>query len=369
MKTKIRILYVNGNIMKRGGIEAFMMNYFRHFDREKMHIDFIVHGYDKGVYDDEILTAGSKIYHVPTKSKHPIRYSQELKKIFSEGNYDIVHSHLDAMSGWVLKIAKECGIPVRIAHSHNTDHLTTNSLKRMINDFSKKEIRKYATVKFACSVAAGKWLYGSEDFIVINNAIEIERFAFDNAKRNELREKYNLDECFVIGHVGRFDYQKNQEFLIPVLKNVIEKRNNVKLVFVGTGDTQENVQQLVEQNDLTNDVLFMGSRNDVNEFYNMFDVFVLPSRFEGLGIVAIEAQTNGLHCLLSKCIPREAEISKGVSFLNINDEADWVKHLLNENGERVIWGEEAAITHGYDIKTEATKLENLYIKLVEQDGK
>ena len=156
MKTPVRVLYINGNIMKRGGIEAFMMNYFRHIDHSKVHIDFLVHGYEKGVYDDEIIAAGSKIFHVPTKSKHPITYQKELQKLFKSEHFDIVHSHLDAMSGWVLKIAKRCGVPIRIAHSHNTAHLTTNFLKRIVNESAKKQITKQATDLFACSEAAGK---------------------------------------------------------------------------------------------------------------------------------------------------------------------------------------------------------------------
>lgn len=369
MERKVRILYVNGNIMKRGGIETFMMNYYRHFDKERFQIDFVVHGYEKGVYDDEIISAGSKIYHVPTKSKHPIRYQKELKKIFGEGNYDIVHSHLDAMSGWVLKIAKKCGVPVRIAHSHNTDYLTTNLLKRRINDFAKKQIKKYANERFACSIMAGKWLFGNDDFIVINNAIDIDKFVFNKEKRLELRNKYNLKDYFVIGHVGRFDYQKNQEFLIYVLEKLKKERTKVKLVFIGAGDTQNSIRQLAEQKKVDKDILFMGSRNDVNELYNMFDVFAFPSRFEGLGIAAIEAETNGLHCLLSDCIPKEVAISKEVYFLRITDEDEWAKQLLNEDGKRVESGKQAAVNHGYDIVTEADKLQQLYIKMVNENGK
>jgi len=130
----VKILFVNGNAMDRGGIEAFLMNYYRHMDRSKIQCDFIVHGDKEGIYNDEIEKLGGRIYHVPMKSKHPILYQNTLRKIFSSGGYRIIHSHLDAMNCWVLKIAKECGIPVRIAHSHNTNHLTNNKLKLFINE-------------------------------------------------------------------------------------------------------------------------------------------------------------------------------------------------------------------------------------------
>ena len=210
LKTAVKVLYINGNIMKRGGIEMFMMNYFRHIDKSKVHIDFLVHGNENGVFDDEIIAAGSRIFHVPTKSKHPLTYQRELRKLFKSEYFDIVHSHLDAMSGWALKIAKECGVPIRIAHSHNTDYLTTNRIKRAINDYWKKQIPQYATYLFACSQMAGEWLFGKNSkFKIVNNAIELERFHYNEEIRNCIRKENNWDEMFVIGHIGRFDYQKN----------------------------------------------------------------------------------------------------------------------------------------------------------------
>lgn len=363
----IKVLYINGNIMKRGGIEAFMMNYFRHIDRNKVHIDFVVHGYDKGVYDDEILAVGSKIYHVPTKSKHPIAYPKKLREIFSSGEYQIVHSHCDAMSGWILKIAKESGVPIRIAHSHNTDHLTNNPVKRLINNQAKRRIPIYATHLFACSQEAGEWLFGSKaTFEIINNAIDVSKFSFNTELRREIRQKLDISEDFVIGHVGRFDYQKNQEFLIPILRKICEVNKNTKLLFVGAGSTQENVRKLAEDSGVADHVLFLGSRADVSELYNAFDVFVLPSRFEGLGIVAIEAQANGLPCILSDEIPHIVKINSNVTFLPLNLEMQWEEQICHA-GSRVC-NSIAIQKAGYDIYTEAQKLQEIYSKMAEGIG-
>lgn len=363
MKIPVRVLYINGNIMKRGGIEAFMMNYFRYMDKSKVHIDFLVHGYEKGVYDDEIIAAGSKIYHVPMKSKHPLTYQKELKKLFKSEHFDIVHSHLDAMSGWVLKIAKECGVPVRIAHSHNTDYLTTNKIKRIINNYSQKKIPQYATHLFACSQLAGEWLFGKNSkFKIINNAIELERFQYNDEIRNHIRKENNWEDKFIIGHIGRFDYQKNQEYLIPILKEVLLNKSNALLMFIGSGDTKPMVKQLVEKNKVEGNVVFLESRDDVNKFYNIFDCFVLPSRFEGLGIVAVEAQVNGVPCILSDKIPSIVKINNNTIFVPLDNKKMWIEEICAPKTRKE--GIDEARAAGYDILSAAKQLKEEYLNMM-----
>lgn len=358
----VKVLYLNGNIMKRGGIEAFMMNYFRNIDHSKVHIDFVVHGYEKGVYDDEIKSAGSKIYHVPVKSKHPLIYAKELKKVFESDDYTIVHSHLDAMSGWTLKIAKECGIPVRIAHSHNTSFLTNNPIKIWINEYAQKQILKYATDLFACSEAAGEWLFGKQSkFQVINNAIDIKKYQFNKKKREEIRASCFWQDKFVIGCVGRFDYQKNQEFLIPILEKVLKEREDAILIFAGSGDTMKMVDELAKERKVEKSIVFLGSVDNVFELYNAFDLFVLPSRFEGLCFVAIEAQANGLECILSDQVTRETKICANTHFISL-DEKKWVEKIIRATGKRNINNAEQIKKAGYSIVDEAQKLQEFYWK-------
>ena len=366
----VRVLYINGNVMKRGGIEAFMMNYFRYMDPSKVHIDFLVHGYEKGVYDDEIIADGSQIYHVPTKSRHPLKYQKALQTLFETEHFDIVHSHLDAMSGWVLKIAKKCGVPVRIAHSHNTNHLTNNPIKRLVNEYYRKQIPRYATDLFACSQAAGEWLFGTNaKFKVINNAIDIDKYKFSEKKREAIRKQYGWNNKYVIGHVGRFDYQKNQEFLIPVLKQIRQECKNTVLVFVGEGKTMQFVKESVHKNELDQSVEFLGSRDNVNEIYNAFDVFVLPSRFEGLGIVAVEAETNGLPCLLSDQIPSDVKICDNVTMLSIQNSECWARMLEKKVYKRNPDNFREIEKAGYSLCDEAEKLQDLYIKMMVKERK
>lgn len=359
----IRILYVNGGLMNRGGIESYMMNYYRHFDRSKIQIDFIVHdagGY--GYYDEEIKKMGGRIFVLPKKSTHPFTYIHQLKKILNNGEYKIIHTHMDAMGAWVLKIAEECGVPVRIAHSHNTQHLSTNPLKLFFLEKARKNINKYATHRMACSDVAGRWLFGDKPFTVVHNAIEVERFAFDEEERKRIRELYGVrDDEFLIGHVGRFDTQKNHSFLIDVFADVVREKPNCKLMLVGEGHLMQSIKEKVSRLKLDKNVVFTGVRDDAYKYYNAFDLFVLPSLFEGLGIVAIEAEVNGCPSLLSSQVPQAAKIAENVSFVDLKKEA-WVDSILSVTQDKK--DRNGALFNiyesDYNINIESKKLQSLY---------
>lgn len=369
---EIKVLYINGNTMKRGGIESYMMNYYRHFDHDKIKVDFVVLGFEEGAYDDEIAALGGKVYHVPKKSKNYFGYLRGLRKIFNTGEYKIVHSHLDAMSMTVLKQAKKCNIPIRIAHSHNTQHLTNNFIKILINEYARKTIKDYATHLFSCSEVAGRWLFGNEavkegKVSIIKNAIEIDKFTFDEEKRKDFRRKLGISQNeFVIGHVGRFDYQKNHEFLLDVFADVLRTVQNAKLILVGDGDLREKIENKISTLNIKNNVILLGVREDVDNLYNLFDLFLLPSHFEGLGIVVIEAQTNGLPCIVSDAVPKEAKVTEKIKFLDSNDIKLWSKMILefsNIKIDRKICKKHIA-TLGYEINTEAKRLQKTYISLL-----
>lgn len=368
---KIKILYINGNIMKRGGIESYMMNYYRHFDHNKIKIDFVVLGFEKGVYDDEIEALGGEIYHIPKKSKNYLGYLKGLRKIFNTGQYKIVHSHLDAMSMTVLKQAQKCNVPIRIAHSHNTQHLTNNFIKLKINEYARKTVKNYATHLFACSENAGRWLFGNQavkegKVNIIKNAIDIDKFIFNEEKRKDLRKKLGISQDeFVIGHVGRFDYQKNHEFLLDVFANVLKIVKNAKLVLIGDGDLRKEIENKISILNIKNNVILLGVREDVNNLYNLFDLFVLPSHFEGLGIVAIEAQANGLPCIVSDVVPKEAKVTEKIKFLSLNSIELWTRTIIsftNKNIDRQI-NKRYISDLGYDISFECEKLQELYLSL------
>ena len=359
----VNVLYINGGPMNRGGIESFMMNYFRCIDRERVQINFVVHGYEQGAYDKEIEQRGGEIYHVPIKSKHPLAYQKELVKIFSNSRYSIVHSHADAMGCWILKIAKHCGIPIRIAHSHNTDHLTTNKLKYLANEVARKNITKYATHCFACSEDAGKWLFGSQDFKIIPNAIDLERFQYNKLVGEEIREKLGISQNTVVfGHVGRFDIQKNHEFLIRVFKRMSQQNRKITLMLIGDGWNQPQIKAMVQQDKLEKCVLFMGARDDVNRLYNAMDYFILPSLFEGFPVVLLEAQGNGLKCVVSDTITREVDLTHTISFLPLDEEV-WAGALSEIKATPRYDTIKTIQDAGYDIRLAAKELEDLYVEL------
>ncbi len=361
----VNILYVNGGLMNRGGVEAFMMNYIRHMDKNKVHIDVAVKGLEKAAYDDELDSLGCKLYRLPEKSRHPIAYQKKLSQALRSGHYDIVHSHADAMGCWILKVAKECGVPIRIAHSHNTQHLATNPIKFQFNEFARKNINKYATDRFACSDEAGKWLFGDAPFKVIHNAIDSDTFAFNATKRQAIRDKYGIrKDTILLGHVGRFDNQKNHAFLLSVFAELVKMNDNYKLMCIGDGWLRDDIERQIKDSGLNDKVILAGWQENTADFYNAFDLYVFPSLFEGLSFVLIEAQANGLSCICSDGVPRETDLSgtDKMRYLPL-DKQIWVEELLKAGKPDRYDGRKSVIEQGYDIDHEAKKLEDMYIEM------
>lgn len=368
-----RILYIHGGILSRGGTESYIMNYYRHFDRSRMQIDFIVHGFEKGVYDDEIESMGGKLYHVAVKSKAPLQNSHQIRKILREHPYRLVHSHMDAMSYVPLKIAKSCGVPIRIAHSHNTQHLTNNPAKILMNEYARRRLPTVATNLFACTEKAGVWLFGEQNrnrLEIIPNAIETKAYVFDAQARERIRSQLRFSpQDIVLGHVGRFDYQKNHEFLVEIFAEVWHKDSRYKLVMVGDGRLKETIRKKVEDLGVREAVRFVPACAEVNQYYSAFDYFCLPSHFEGLGIVLIEAQTNGLSCLASEAVPHTADVTDNVEFLPLQREA-WVKNILQKQlSIRLPQAEERVISAGYAISVQTQRLQQRYEDLLRQQEK
>ena len=362
-ENKIRILYINGGTMDFGGISSYMMNYYRQFDKSKIQVDFIVHG-EGGVYDQEIEKMGGIIYHIPTKRENLLGNIFAMLSIMKKGNYHIVHSHMDGMNGLVLKMAKQCRVVSRISHSHNTEHLTTNCIKEKIHEYLRKRIVKYATEFWACSDNAGRWLYGENTlFEVIPNAIDAMKYSFDERKRREVRKRLKLEDKYVIGHIGRFDYQKNHTFLLSVFAKLVQSREDAILVLVGDGDLRKSIEAQIIRLGIEENVLLLGTRDDVAELMNAFDLFVLPSKFEGLGIVVVEAQANGLPCICSNQVPREVNITDNVIFLDLTQEQAWVEALMKtRKRKKDVYTD--ICKAGYEIKLTAELLQEKYASLI-----
>ena len=358
-----------------GGVESFIMNYFREFNREKLVLDFLCNSNAKIAYEDELISKGARVFHVTARSKNPIRYYWEMYKFFKNyaASYQAIWVNINSLANIdYLKFARYFGIPIRIVHSHNSQNMDT-SLREKLHDYNRSRIEKWATDFWACSHEAAKWFYNEETIEkvkIIPNAINMDASIFSSEAREKIRTDYTLDNKFVLGHVGRLHFQKNQEFMIRVLAKLLEIRNDVCLVLVGQGEDLDKLKLLAEELSGQNKVYFVGVQSNISEWLSAFDLFFFPSNFEGLGIAALEAQVNGLPTLLSEeGVPKEAKINDNTFFYSLKEsEENWVKFLdemihtttrlnyedIRDNFEK----------SGYDIKIAAQNLEKQLLELV-----
>lgn len=336
-----------------GGIESFFHNYFQYIDHKEYVFDFVAPE-GKVVYQDDFEKNGSTIYPTSFYLKHPFRYIKEIKEIISKGEYDSVYVNmLSAANIMPLKIAKKNGVKNIIAHSHNAD-IPSNILRKVLHYLNVGKIKKYSNKLIACSDKAGRFLFKNNNFIIINNAIISENFEFSEIIRNEIRNKYSINEDItLIGHIGRFSEQKNQEFIVEIAKKM-SKNNKIKFMLFGEGATKEYIIKEIKQYELEDKFIIMDSTKDVNKYYNAFDLFILPSRFEGLPVVGIEAQFNGLPCIFSDRITKELKYNSNVKFLDIDDVEKWVSEI-NKNQKRS--HATSKLYEDFDIKNKAKDLE------------
>lgn len=375
MNKKIKILYFVDRML-RGGIQSLVVEIVKNIDKENFQIDFLLLD-DGNTYEleDKLKEMNCNVYKLKNVWINTpfdyLKYCKEMNKFFRTigKDYDIVHLHSSSKNFMVLYYAKKYGIKIRIAHSHNTDFQTKNFIKKFIGNQFKGLLKKNATDYMACSKDAGKWLFGNEKVIVLKNAINIKKFTFDNKKRNEIRNKYGIkDNEIVCGNVGRITEQKNHIFLINVFKKLYNQNKNYELLLVGKGEErlEKELEKIVNENNITENVIFAGFQEKPYEYLNAMDLFVFPSKFEGLGIVLIEAQANGLSCIVSDKIPNEAIINSNVKILSLDKEDDWVKTIQEINCTRI--QDNTKIKEaGYDILEEIKKLEKYYIKRIKDE--
>lgn len=364
MIAPLRVAHVMGK-MNGGGVEQMVMNYHRHIDRSRVQFDLLVDEDSTLVPRAEIESLGGRVIEVPPYQRLP-RYMRELERLFRQERWPIVHSHINALSCFPLCSAKRADVPVRIAHSHSTGgqgEYVRNVAKRVL----RTQANRYPTHRLACSLYAGEWLFGKDEkFEVMYNAIDLSRFSFNVEIRAQTRAELGLvGTDFVIGHVGRFMAQKNHRFLVDVLAELAVMRPESKLLLVGTGELRSSVEHWAAERKVADRVRFLGQRDDVGRLYQVFDAFVLPSLYEGLPVVAVEAQTAGLPCFLSDEITREVGVTDAVRFLSIDNPAVWANALC-----KVTPGERANVHSidftDYDIGHAAQKLALRYLELAKE---
>lgn len=363
MKYPTRVLQVV-TYMGRGGLETMLMNYYRHIDHSKVQFDFLTHREFDGDYDKEIKELGGNVYHLSNLNPLSIGYKTSLNDFFgNHPEYKIVHSHLDCMAGIPLKYAKLNNVPIRIAHAHNSNQ--TKDLKYPLKLFYKRNIKKNANYLFACGDEAGKWMFNTDNFKVLNNAINAKDYTFNLNIRNDKRKEFGIsDDSILVGHVGRFFPQKNHDFLIDIFNQFHKEQPNSYLMLVGEGELKVSIQDKVRTLGLEDFVIFTGLRSDVNDLLQAMDVFLFPSLYEGLPVSIIEAQAAGLPCLISDKVPIECKKTDLVYQLSLEDSVNtWADKIyeLSYITRRDTY--EQIKESGFDIIENAKWLENFYIGL------
>ena len=361
----IRVAEIIGKYIG-GGVEAVVLNYFSFINKDKVQFDFICDSDSTDIPYEQIESMGGRVILIPPYQK-PFKYQKELKRVLKEGHYKIVHSHLNTLSIFPLRAAKKVGVPIRIAHSHSTSNKKEwkkNLLKNILKPFSKVYANKY----MCCSELAGRWLFGNKEYekgnvYLLNNAIDLNKYKYNEQIRKDKRKELGIKpNTFVVGHIGRFVEQKNHRFLIDIFNEIHKKNNDSLLLLAGQGPLIDEMKEKVHNLELDDYVRFLGQRKDANELYQSFDLFLLPSLYEGLPVVGVEAQASGTLCYLSNDMTKETKVLDSTKFMSLENTAEeWANAILKDAKEyKKHDTKEEVSKYGFNIEKEAEKLEKKY---------
>ncbi len=329
-----RVLQVT-SVLNRGGIETFLVNVLRKLNRNEIVFDFLVTSEDIGIFEDEIYALGGRIYKIPSLKKVGIRkFKRNLDSFFSKHNeYQIVHSHINAWSYFVLKSAKKHNIPTRIAHSHTSDTARGFWGDRFVS-YCKRRIYNFSTDLFACSEEAAEFLFGdnADKTIILTNGIDTEKFCFSPQAREKTRLELGISNEFVIITIGRFSKEKNHAFFLDVLAEIKKKCPSVIWICIGEGKMLDLVKKKAELVGVSDNVIFLNSRDNIADYLSASDVYVGTSLFEGFGISAVEAQCNGLPCVLSDGFPKSCKLNSNCVFISLKaSKSIWGNEVLSSS--------------------------------------
>lgn len=367
---RLRVLQV-GMTRNLGGIETYLIEQFRHLDKSKIDYDFVnITGEYSICYEDEILASGSKIFKVVSRHKNPLLHYWQWFNILlqNKGIYDVIVLNTNSLEYvFPLVLGKVFGIPVRVIHSHNSGFENKQGLaRRLLVGMNKKLLAWSANLRFACSQFAGQWMFKDNPYHVIYNAIDIHKYDADLIVREETRNALGLHTELTLLHVGRFSYQKNHSFLLDIFKEVHRIQPDSVLLLVG--DTTEEseflteVKRKIKAYGLENVVRLLGRRDDVNKIMQAADVLVMPSFFEGLTVVGIEAQASDLPLLLSDTVTKELGLLPSTQFISLEaGPTAWAEAIVNSKQHNRQSRYEELKAAGYDIGNETERVEKLLI--------
>lgn len=367
MTEPIRVLHVLGatNI---GGAESRIMDMYRNIDKEKVQFDFLVHTDKECFFNKEIRELGGRIYSVPRfRMYNYFAYKKALETFFdAHCEFKAVHGHMTSTAAIYLPIAKKAGIPMTIAHARSAG--VDQGIKGKLTNWLRKHLSERTDYCFACSRIAGEAVYGERwvkagKVKVIPNAIETDKFVYDSAVREQLRNELGLQNAYVIGHVGRFHYAKNHEFLVQIFAEIRKRKENAVLLLLGDGSLITSVKEQVKQLGLEQSVIFMGNQTDVAKYYQAMDYLVFPSRFEGMPGTIVEAQAAGLPCLISDSITGEVKVTELVQYASLNETpAEWADKVCAWKDKERKSHVDELISAGFDVKIQVKWYERFYTR-------
>ena len=363
----IRVLHVFGRT-DMGGAENRIMDLYRSIDRSKIQFDFMVHTKDRCYFDDEIENLGGHVYHISRYNvKNHFTYKKEWENFFKKhSEISVVHGHMTSTAGIYLPLAKKYGVRLTIAHTRSAG--VPQGIKGIMTKCLRTDLYKKADVCLACSQIAGINTFGQNAFnkgiiTVIPNAIDTKRFAFDESVRAKVREELGIKEStFVVGHVGRFHHSKNHEFLIEIFAEISKQISDSKLVLVGDGELREQIVKWIDEFGIAEDAILTGTRKNVEDYYQAFDYFVFPSRYEGLPGTVVEAQASGLRCLISDSVTDEVIITELAKAKALSDSPEeWAKTVVETRDYSRISHAEEVKSKGFDSESQIDYYTNLYL--------
>lgn len=347
-----RLLCIVGS-MDVGGAETFLMKIYRALDKSKYQMDFCVAKKEQNFYEKEIKEMGGKIYRITPKTKNPLKNFNDIRKIVKSNNYKIVlRVSQHSLSSLELLAAKIGGAETLAFRSSNSNS-GGNKINILIHYIFRPIANLISNVKVAPSKEAGDYMFGKAKYVIINNGLDLKDYRFSTNKRDKYRNEFGVDnDTMVIGHVGRFNYQKNHTLLIDIFEKYHEKNNHSELWLFGKGELEDSIKKIVSQKKLSECVKFYGVRGDINDIYSAIDCYVFPSLFEGMPNTVIEAQASGLPCVISDTITRECNVTNEVVFVSNKDSIDnWIKNIKMNNKKRRENSFEYLENNKYEIET------------------
>lgn len=358
---RVRVCHIVSGL-RGGGVESMIYNYCSRMTKDEIKFYLLYQHEPSKKNVSELKKIGFELKRIPSKIKHPLKNYLSTYKFLKDNRIDVVHCHMTLMNFIPLIAARKLNIKVRICHSHNSDVREKNIFKQIIEKYLKHLCIKNSSVLLSCGEDAGKYLYGNNRFLIVTNAIDLSKFAFNSNKRRKIKNKYNLkDDDILIGHIGRFTNQKNHEFIINLFYKLLQKNSNYKLILIGDGENKKAIEEKIDKLKISKQVIMPGIVNNPADYYNAMDIFVLPSLWEGLPVVGIEAQANGLQCFFSDNIDLRVAITNKVKLLSL-DENKWLNEILKCNCtyKRNITVSKFS-EKGFDIDSEYKRLENIYL--------